>query len=183
MRRTILQKAQHLLIPSFPAIRQRLAKPNTRRVRYTVKEKNLTEEPSKKKPKSAQPMSFISIPIREMKATTHCEQNANLIGIQLFIFRKIPCVIGQSIAFCRPLRTCTKSSSVRSCGIRRALYRYGRPMWNRAIMCRPFSMASATAIAGERGRFGSVLGLGEERLAGDAIEADGEGSAGVGCEE
>lgn len=55
-------------------------------------------------------------------------------------------------------------------------------------MCRPLSMASATAIAGERGWFGSVcLGLGDERWAGDATEADGEGwmegVAGVGWDE
>lgn len=55
-------------------------------------------------------------------------------------------------------------------------------------MCRPLSMASVTAIAGERGWFGSVcLGLGEERCTGDAIEADGEGwmegVAGVGWDE
>ena len=30
---------------------------------------------------------------------THCEQNANLIGIQLFIFLKIPCVTGHPMAF------------------------------------------------------------------------------------
>lgn len=72
--------------------------------------------------------------------------------------------------------------------MRRALYRYGRPMWKRAIMYRPLSMASATAIAGERGWFGSVgLDLGEERWAGDATEAGGEvwmeGVAGVGWDE
>lgn len=55
-------------------------------------------------------------------------------------------------------------------------------------MYRPLSMASVTATAGDRGRFESgSLGLGEERIAGDAVEADGEGwmdgSAGVGWDE
>lgn len=55
-------------------------------------------------------------------------------------------------------------------------------------MYRPLSMASVTATAGDRGRFESGgLGLGEERMAGDAVEADGEGwmdgSAGVGWDE
>lgn len=60
--------------------------------------------------------------------------------------------------------------------MRRALYRYGRPMWNCAIMWRPRSMASVTATAGERGRFGSA-GPGEMGF-GEAAE-EGEGSAGV----
>lgn len=36
--------------------------------------------------------------------------------------------------------------------MRSALYKYGRPMWNLAIMKRPRSIASETATAGERGR-------------------------------
>lgn len=43
----------------------------------------------------------------------NCEQNANLMGMQLFIFRNIPCVTGQSIAFWRPLLIWIVSSSVR----------------------------------------------------------------------
>lgn len=40
--------------------------------------------------------------------------------------------------------------------MRSALYRYGRPMWNLAIMYLPRSIDSATAVAGETGRRGSI---------------------------
>lgn len=60
-------------------------------------------------------------------------------------------------------------------------------MWKRAIKYRALSIASITAVPGERGRFWSVgLGLGEESWAGDATETEGErwieGVLGVGWE-
>lgn len=55
--------------------------------------------------------------------------------------------------------------------MRRALYRYGLPMWNFAIMYRPRSMASVTATAGDNGRFGSV-GRGVTWLGDAADEGD-----------
>lgn len=45
MQRTILQKAQHLLIPAFPAFGQSFTETCIWRMRYAIKEKNLAEEP------------------------------------------------------------------------------------------------------------------------------------------
>lgn len=146
-------------------------------MRDAIEEQDLTEESGGR--------IFISFSAKIRAngiGATHWEQKANLIGIQLFIFRNIPCVTGQSMAFRKPLLICSRSSSVRRFGIRSALYRYGRPMWNWAIICRPRSIASVTATAGERGRCESG-GRGEIGFGDAAEEGDGwmevEGSAGV----
>lgn len=52
---------------------------------------------------------------------TYCEQKANRIGIQLLISLKIPPTTGQSIAFRRPNRTCSRSCSDNASGMRSAL--------------------------------------------------------------
>jgi hypothetical protein len=104
----------------------------------------------------------------------YCEQKANLIGTQLVILVNRPWIIGQSTALRSPPRTCSRSSSVSAPGIRSALYRYGRPMWNLAIMYRPRSMASATAVAGECGRGGGGGGSrGRVVGMGDVVDAAG----------
>lgn len=168
--RAVAQKPHHLVIPPLPAGGQRRAQPRMRRVRDAVEEEDLAEE-------SADMISIAYITrsrLSEGQAGAYCEQKANLIGTQLVILVNRPWIIGQSTALRSPLRTCSRSSSVSAPGIRSALYRYGRPMWNLAIMYRPRSMASATAVAGECGRGGGGGGSrGRVVGMGDVVEAAG----------